>query len=92
MARRARKVTEAPTVAPPEPVTEALNEPDADLVEVVNSSSWAFRYVGDPRNDGEGPDQVTIWGVTFPKGGDVTVTDEWLAERLAGNSHFEAAG
>lgn len=46
------------------------------------------RFVGNPANGGEGPSEITYFGVTFPK-------DEWIAvnpvvaSQLAHNTHFE---
>lgn len=46
-----------------------------------------LRFVGNGDND---PRELTLAGVTFPKGTPVDVTDEALIEKLRGNSHFEA--
>lgn len=59
----------------------------------------SFKYIGDPRNDGEGPKTVTFnvgkEGVAKPftlnlGGAPVEVPDS-LAEKLANNTHFEEA-
>ncbi len=44
-----------------------------------------FRFVGNGDND---PPKVRLWGVTFPKGKAVAVSDPALVEKLKGNSHF----
>lgn len=33
--------------------------------------------------------EVTLYGVTFPQGAPVTVHDDFLIQKLAGNSHFD---
>jgi hypothetical protein len=45
-----------------------------------------FKYVGD--SQGHGPETVTAFGVTFPKGTTVTVEDDFVIGKLTGNSHF----
>jgi hypothetical protein len=50
-----------------------------------------FRFIGDPRHDGDGPDVLRAHGYAFPKGEAVEVTDEAVAARLAKSSHFERA-
>lgn len=48
-----------------------------------------FRFVGDPRHDGHGPDNVSVLGHTFVKNGEPTeVSDETAIRKLRGNSHF----
>lgn len=46
------------------------------------------RYIGDPRHDGEGPDQVESCNHAFTKGEWTEVSAE-AARRLANNNHFE---
>lgn len=47
------------------------------------------RFVGDPRNGGDGPDTVILGNYEIGRVNFVDVTDEALALKLAGNSHFE---
>lgn len=47
------------------------------------------RFIGDPRNDGEGPAGIVLWGHSFPKGVWTDVHSADLFRRLRGNSHFE---
>ena len=47
-----------------------------------------LRYVGDPKNGGEGHAVLVAYGLEWPKGEPVNVPEE-LAARLAGNDHFE---
>lgn len=53
------------------------------------------KYVGDPNDNGSGPDSVTMFGVTTEKGKTTTLpkslTDEQVA-KFEGNSHFEVTG
>lgn len=45
------------------------------------------RFIGDPRNGGDGPDTITIRGFTFEKNGDfVDVGDD---SKFPGHDHFE---
>jgi len=46
------------------------------------------RFIGDPRNNGEGAPALSFGGVTFAKGewADVPAS---LVAKLTGNSHFE---
>ena len=46
-----------------------------------------FRFIGNGDND---PEELTLFGVTFPKGKPVPVEDPAAIEKLKGNSHFEA--
>lgn len=48
-----------------------------------------FRYIGDPKRQGDGPQSVSFRGYTFPKGQPVEVDDAKAIEQLTGNSHFE---
>lgn len=57
-----------------------------------------FRFIGDQREredkngnslKGDGPDTITLCGVTFEKGVPIEVKDEAVAKKLRGNSHFE---
>jgi len=48
-----------------------------------------FRFIGDPRFDGEGPAKLTLKGITFDRLSFVDVDDADLARRLATNTHFE---
>ena len=53
--------------------------------------SSAYKYVGDPRLDGDGPRSITLYGLTFIKGGEaITVKDKAVAGKLSNNSHFQA--
>lgn len=45
-----------------------------------------YRFIGD---DGDGPEIMVAFGLTFPKGEAVRVADEKTIFKLSGNSHFE---
>ena len=45
-------------------------------------------FIGDPRNDGDGPKVLTLHGVAFPKNEWVDPVPSALEGKLAGNSHF----
>lgn len=47
-----------------------------------------FRFIGDPNNKGDGPNESVHYGYRFNKGVPVEV-DEAVAAKLAKNSHFE---
>lgn len=47
------------------------------------------RFIGDPRNGGDGPAGLVLWGQTFPKGEWAPVESPDLFRKLAGNDHFE---
>ena len=49
-----------------------------------------FRYIGDPRHDGDGPEIFEMFGYTFVKGGVGVVVEGEAARKLAANNHFEA--
>jgi hypothetical protein len=50
-----------------------------------------FRFIGDPRQNGDGPLAIRMYGLVFVKDGDpVEVSDPGQAAKLAGNGHFEA--
>lgn len=46
------------------------------------------RFIGDPRHNGDGPEQITCFGLSFIKGEWRDVGEEELP-RLIGHSHFE---
>lgn len=46
------------------------------------------RFVGDPNDNGSGPEHVSVWGLEFEKGEWTDVGDD---ARFAGHSHFETA-
>lgn len=49
----------------------------------------AFRFIGDPQREGEGPRVLNYMGLSFELGGDaVEVEDEAVAEKLRRNNHF----
>ncbi|MDP1873640.1 hypothetical protein [Phenylobacterium sp.] len=45
-------------------------------------------FIGDPRNDGDGPKVLMLHGVAFPKNEWVDPVPSALEGKLAGNSHF----
>ena len=51
----------------------------------------AARFIGDPRNGGDGPASVTMWGHTFAKGVWTELTTELAEKRARGNDHFEVS-
>jgi hypothetical protein len=50
----------------------------------------AFKFVGDPRHQGEGPDAVTVFAKTFGRTHGTEVTDAIAIRKLQGHTHFEA--
>jgi hypothetical protein len=48
------------------------------------------KYVGDPRDNHGGPDEITVHGITFAKNKTVDVDDE-VGAKLATNNHFETS-
>ena len=49
-----------------------------------------FKFIGDPRNKGDGPDVLRMYGHRFDKNGDpVDVTDPVFIGKLEGNRHFK---
>lgn len=49
----------------------------------------SFKFIGDPLNNGDGPDVSTTYGVTFRKHGDALEVPDEYAHKFAGNRHFE---
>ena len=49
--------------------------------------AW-FKYIGDPRHDGEGRPRIALFGHRFERGAAVEVTDAVTIAKLAGNPHF----
>ncbi|MBB03966.1 MAG: hypothetical protein CML03_00330 [Pseudooceanicola sp.] len=47
------------------------------------------RFIGDPRNDGAGPEGIVLWGHAFRKGEWTAVENAELFARLEKNNHFE---
>lgn len=50
-----------------------------------------FRFIGDPRNGGTGPDRLEKFDHVFTRDGWTDVEDEWVIAKLKGHSHFEAS-
>lgn len=50
-----------------------------------------YKFVGDPRHGGDGPDVISMLGMTFVKDEAVEVGNKDIAAKLAANSHFVAA-
>jgi hypothetical protein len=48
----------------------------------------AFRFIGDPRHGGEGPDGITAFDLSFSRVYATNVSDARLIAKLAGNPHF----
>ena len=46
----------------------------------------AFRFIGDPRHGGEGPDDITLLGYRFDRLHATEVGDAGVIAKLAGNS------
>ncbi|MDM8352896.1 hypothetical protein [Brevundimonas diminuta] len=46
------------------------------------------RFIGDPNHNGDGPDELTLYGVEFVKGEWIAVPAN-VAAKLSGNNHFE---
>lgn len=60
----------------------------------------SFTFRGDPRDGddrdgthmrGHGPDEIVMFGLTFPKGEPVEVKDAHAIKKLKGHSHFQDA-
>lgn len=50
------------------------------------------KFVGDPEGDPKKePNEITNWGITFPRGKDVEVTDEAIVKKASLHSHFEVS-
>lgn len=47
------------------------------------------RFIGDPKNGGDGPAGLVLWGHSFPKGQWAPVESPDLFRRLKNNDHFE---
>lgn len=47
-----------------------------------------FRFIGNPRDPKDSRASITYGGLAFPLGEPVEVTDEAVAAKLRGNSHF----
>lgn len=47
-----------------------------------------FRFIGNPRDPKDSRASITYGGLVFPLGEPVEVTDEAVAAKLRGNSHF----
>lgn len=47
-----------------------------------------FRFIGDPRANGHGPDEQELFGVVFSRSDWTEVSDE-VAEKAARHSHLE---
>jgi hypothetical protein len=50
-----------------------------------------FKFIGDPRNEGEGPKTISLFGHDFDRDHAVEVKDAAAIRKLEGNSHFEKA-
>jgi hypothetical protein len=48
----------------------------------------SFRFIGDPRHGGQGPDNITLLGHRFNRQHATDVSDAGTIAKLAGNSHF----
>jgi hypothetical protein len=48
----------------------------------------SFRFTGDPRHGGEGPDDITLLGHRFDRRHATDVSDAGVIAKLAGNPHF----
>jgi hypothetical protein len=51
----------------------------------------AFIFIGDPRDPHDMAMHLDAYGLRFPRNQPVEVTDEKIARKLSGNSHFRAA-
>lgn len=49
-----------------------------------------FRFIGDPRDDFSGPDEIQVFGLSFNRKTWTEVLDPAIAAKLAKHSHFEA--
>lgn len=50
-----------------------------------------FRFIGDPANKFDGPDELTKFDHSFSRFSWTDVRDPWVIAKLSGNAHFEAA-
>lgn len=51
-----------------------------------------FRFIGDPRNGGSGPDILEKFDHVFTRSDWTEVTDEFVIRKLLGSDHFEGDG
>jgi hypothetical protein len=49
-----------------------------------------FRFIGDPRHDGNGAERIEAFGLSFERVHATEVADARVIAKLAGNSHFMA--
>lgn len=50
-----------------------------------------FRFVGDPRNNGDGPDEFEKFGHVFSRDSWTDVDDPFVIGKMLNNPHFEVA-
>ena len=48
----------------------------------------SFRFIGDPRHGGQGPDDIALLGYRFSRLHATAVADARVIAKLAGNPHF----
>lgn len=49
-----------------------------------------FRFIGDPGNDGEGPPEIVMYGVSFNRTDWSEVSDAEAIRRLSNHTHFQS--
>jgi hypothetical protein len=49
-----------------------------------------FRFIGDPRQDGQGADRIEAFGLSFDRVNATAVADAHVIAKLEGNPHFVA--
>jgi hypothetical protein len=47
-----------------------------------------FRFIGDPRHNGQGADRIEAFGLSFNRAHATQVMDAHAIAKLEGNSHF----
>jgi len=65
---------------------------ETEVQEEATTEGTQVRFIGDPKDDFSGPSSMSMFGMEFPKGEFVGVTDEAALKKLRGHSHFEFEG
>jgi len=65
---------------------------DEPEVQEEATEGTQVRFVGDPKDNFSGPASMSMFGLEFPKGEFVGVTDEAALKKLRNHNHFEFQG
>lgn len=63
-----------------------------DQNETTEAEGVIFTYIGDPKDDGSGPREITMFGYEFTKGEAARVNDKDAVRKLRGHDHFVEDG